>query len=158
VSLSALPAGGNASGHHDVAQLVLPDEVLFALGADAVRSLALFEGEGADEVPAAIADYVAAWNEPEAERRGELLAAFAKEGRYVDPTVDAVGRDALVAHLTEFRDAQPGTTLERTSPVRQSGEWYLFDWVLKSGGTSSPGADVVRLDEDGRVAFVAGFF
>jgi hypothetical protein len=157
-ALSTLPAGGRASGHHDVAQLVLPDAALFAMGTDAVHSLALFEGPGSDDPPEAIDDYVAAWNEPDSSRRDELLAAFAPDGRYVDPTVDAEGREALAAHLTEFRDAQPGTTLERTGPIRRAGDWYLFDWAMKSGGTTTPGIDVVRIDDDGRVAFVAGFF
>lgn len=156
-ALEALPAGGRVSGHHDVAQLVQPNAVLFAHGADAVHSLALPEGEGSDEPPAALVDYVAAWNEPEASARELLLSGFAAGGRYVDPTVDAVGRDALAAHITAFRVSQPGTTFERTSAVRQAREWLLFEWAMHTGGRTTPGTDIVRLDDEGRVALVAGF-
>jgi hypothetical protein len=157
-ALSALPPGGEASGHHDVAQLVMPDALLFAMGSDAVHSLALLEGNGSDDAPAALGDYVAAWSEPDAARREVLLGVFAVGGRYVDPTVDAVGREAFVAHLTAFRASQPGTTFERTSRIRRAGDWYLFDWVMRSGGSTTPGTDVVELDGDGRVRLVAGFF
>jgi hypothetical protein len=127
-ALAALPAGGRASGHHDVAQLVLPDAVLFAKGSDAVDTLALLEGEGSDELPAVLVDYVASWNEPDSARRDVLLAAFAAGGRYVDPTVDAVGRDAFASHLTSFRASMAGITFERTSRVRREGDWYVFAW------------------------------
>lgn len=156
--LSVLPAGGRASGHHDVAQLVLPEAVLFVMGTDAVHSLALLDGEGSDDPPEVLVDYVAAWNEPDAARREVLLDAFSTDGRYVDPTVDVSGREAFAAHLAAFRDTQAGATLARTGCVRQAGDWYLFEWTMQSGGTTTPGTDVVQLDEEGRVALVAGFF
>jgi hypothetical protein len=157
-ALSTLPAGGRAIGHHDVAQLALPDAVLFAIGSEAVHSLALLEGDVTDGVPAALSNYVAAWNESDAARREALLDAFAASGRYVDPTVDAMGREALAAHLTDFRDSMPGTTLERSGRLHQAGDWYLFDWVMENGGITTPGTDIVQLDDDGRVVLVAGFF
>jgi hypothetical protein len=158
-ALSALPAGGRASGHHDVAQLVLPDMVLFGQGSDAVQALALLEGAGAIEPPPAALDaYVAAWNEPNATERLTLLDAFAVHGRYVDPTVDVVGREAFAAHLTGFRAAQPATTFERTGLTRRAGNRYLFEWVMTNGSTSTPGTDIIQLDDEGRVQFVAGFF
>jgi hypothetical protein len=156
--LSVLPAGGRASGHHDVAQLELPEAVLFAMGSDAVHSLSLLDGEGSDEPPSVLDDYVALWNEPDAARREDLLVVFATDGRYVDPTVDVSGREAFAAHLAAFRDTQAGTTLALTGGVRQAGDWYLFEWTMQSGGRTTPGTDVVQLDDEGRVALVAGFF
>jgi hypothetical protein len=157
-ALSVLPAGGRASGHHDVAELVQSEAVLFAMGSDAVRSLVLFDAERLDEPPAVLDDYVAVWNEPDPAVRETLLDGFAASGRYVDPTVDAVGREAFARHLTAFRSSQPGTTLERSSQLRRAGDWYLFEWVMKSGGRTLPGVDIVQLDPDGRVLLVAGFF
>jgi hypothetical protein len=156
-ALVELPSGGRAAGHHDVAQLVLPDALLFAIGAEAVHSLALFEDAEVD-APAAIDDYVAAWNESSADRRESLLGIYAERGRYVDPTADAVGREALLAHLTAFRNSMPGTILERTGPVRQAGRWYAFEWVMTSGETTTLGLDVVELDDAGQLVLVAGFF
>jgi hypothetical protein len=157
-ALSALPNGGDASGHHDVALLVLPDVVLFAMGTESVQSIALFEGEGSNELPKVIDDYMASWNEPDAARRDALLGGFAVDGRYVDPTIETVSREALAAHLTSFRASMPGTLFERTSHVRRAGDWYLFDWTMTSGGTTTPGTDAVHLDGNGRVVLVAGFF
>lgn len=157
-ALDDLPPGGLPSGHHDVAQLVLPDAILFASGADSVSSLALFDAEGASEPPAALVDYVALWNEPEAAAREALLEAFAAGGRYVDPTVDTLGREAFAAHLTAFRAARPDTTFEVSGSFRRVGDGYHFAWTMETGGATLPGTDVVELDADGRVALVAGFF
>ena len=52
--------------------------------------------------------YCAAWNEPDAGRRAEILAAVWSEGAtYTDPTVHATGAAELLAHIGKVRAAIP---------------------------------------------------
>jgi hypothetical protein len=66
--------------------------------------------EGSMDVGAVVTAYGSAWNEPdEAARRQLLESAWADHGTYCDPTANAEGREALVAHIGALQVAMPGT-------------------------------------------------
>ncbi len=53
-----------------------------------------------DAIDHLIDTYCAAWNEPDADRRHEILnQVWAGNATYTDPTVRAEGVDQLVAHI-----------------------------------------------------------
>lgn len=111
-----------------------------------------------DEV---IKAYVAAWAEQDADRRAALLeTAWAEDGLYEDPTASVSGRVALGAHIGGFHTAMPGARIEMTSGVSAHHDNIYFGWRLLSGDGSVvvEGVDFGRLDADGRLARIIGFF
>jgi hypothetical protein len=108
----------------------------------------------------AITTYGAAWNEPDAARRAELLEeAWATDGAYLDPTGHAEGRDALVAHIGGFQEMMPGHTIDMTSGVDEHDGVFRFAWVMRNAdGDVLEGMDYGELADDGRISRIVGFF
>jgi hypothetical protein len=76
--------------------------------------------------------YVAAWNEPDADKRKKLIEqCWADDALYCDPQADIRGRDGLEATIAGFH-AQGNTPIE--------------------------GVDVGELAADGRLARIVGFW
>ncbi|KUF11664.1 nuclear transport factor 2 family protein [Pseudoponticoccus marisrubri] len=108
-----------------------------------------------------IAAYGAAWREGDAARRAGLLQiAWAEDGLYQDPTGEARGRDALVAHIGGFLEAYPGATLTLTSGIDLHHDRLRFGWrmTLGDGSVLTDGIDIGRVDPDGRLTEIIGFF
>ena len=111
----------------------------------------------------AVDAYTSSWGEAdEAKRRAILETSWADDGRYCDPSGEAVGRDALVAHIGGFLDnpAMKGFVLERVSGVDVHHNVLRFDWVLKNaeGEVVMEGVDYGELADDGRLQSITGFF
>jgi len=106
--------------------------------------------------------YCAAWNEPDAGRRAEILAAVWSEGAtYTDPTVHATGAAELLAHIGKVRAARPGARIERTGDIASHHGTALFFWrlVLADGSPAPEGLDIVELAADGRrITRILGYF
>ena len=107
-----------------------------------------------------VAAYGAAWNEPDAAARAELLeAAWADDGTYRDPTAAVDGRAALVAHIAGFQGMFPGHTIELTSAIDTNGGSLRWGWAMRNGDeTVLEGVDFADLAPDGRIARIEGFF
>lgn len=108
-----------------------------------------------------IADYVAAWNEPDEEkRRAHLERAWADDGIYIDPMADARGREALLAVIAGFHAQQPGARIVLASGVDQHHNQVRFRWdfLNAEGKTQIAGIDVGELGPDGRLARIIGFW
>lgn len=105
--------------------------------------------------------YIDAWNEADAARRQELIeAAWAADGRYVDPALAAEGH-AGISEMVDGVHAQfPGHRFRRTSEVDEHNGLVRFGWelVAEDGTVSVAGIDVGVLGEDGRLQRIAGFF
>ena len=105
--------------------------------------------------------YGEAWNEPdEGKRRALLEAAWADDGTYVDPTAEADGRDALLAHIAGFQQGMPGARIETRSDVQEHHGWGRFAWALvgPDGADVMEGFDVCEFAADGRLQRIVGFF
>jgi hypothetical protein len=105
--------------------------------------------------------YVRAWNEPdEATRRKLLESSWADDGVYCDPTALVEGREALIAHIAAFPERFPGARIETRSRLDEHGRHFRFAWEMVdgSGHAMLVGQDFGRLADDGRIAFITGFF
>lgn len=108
-----------------------------------------------------IAEYCAAWNEPdEAKRRALLDRAWADDGVYIDPIAEARGRDALIGVIGGMHAQQPGARIALTSGIDQHHNQVRFRWdyINAEGKTQISGIDVGELAPDGRLARIIGFW
>lgn len=105
--------------------------------------------------------YVAAWNEPDRERRTEVLEpAFGPGGTYRDPRFSVDGLDALVEHIGGYQQRFAGSRMERRSGVDAYGDVLRFAWAIvgPDGEVALEGVDFIALDDGGRIRSVTGFF
>lgn len=108
----------------------------------------------------AIATYGAAWQQADAGKRLDLLkACFAEDGRYVDPTAEVRGRTGLCDHIEDVLQSSDGR-VELTSKPTNHHDVVHFTWHMigPDGREYVSGHDFVRLNEAGKIAFLAGFF
>ena len=105
--------------------------------------------------------YLAAWNETDAERRSALLdQAWNPEGRYLDPLLEAAGRDAIDEMTVGVQAAYPGHRFRRTTEIDGHHDLLRFGWelVTPDGSVTVGGIDIAVLGDDGRLRSVTGFF
>lgn len=113
-----------------------------------------------NEVEMLISNYVAAWSEPEAAARQQLISSVWSEGgTYIDPTSQAAGRAGLDAMIAQFHNNNPGATFTvEGKPDHHHGHFRFF-WTLHfANGTSVPGMDYGEITPDGKLARIVGFF
>lgn len=106
--------------------------------------------------------YCAAWSEPDARRRAELLAeVWAPNATYTDPRVHASGSAELLAHIEKILAQRPGARVVRTSAVDAHHGIARFSWhvVLADGSALPDGIDIAEVSPDGRqIRRIVGFF
>jgi len=105
--------------------------------------------------------YCAAWSEPDAQRRQELIEkVWAATGAYTDPTAHVEGRKALADHIGGFMRRTPGARIIATSHADSHHGMFRFTWKLLGvdGKTISEGIDFGKLDAGGRIQEIVGFF
>jgi hypothetical protein len=105
-------------------------------------------------------DYLAVWNEPDADARtGAAAALFSDDVAYTDPLADVRGRDGLDAVVSGVHAQFPGWRFRPLGPVDGHGGQVRFGWELGPEGAEAPvaGFDVAVLGEDGRIRQVLGF-
>ncbi|WP_282604273.1 nuclear transport factor 2 family protein [Pelagibius sp. Alg239-R121] len=113
------------------------------------------------DLSALIDRYCAVWREPDSAARASLLeVVWHKDGRYCDPTAEAVGRAALNNLIGETLTRFPGGQVMRLSAVDVHHDCFRFTWTMQLGeGKQLPESiDFGRLAEDGRIAEIVGFF
>lgn len=105
--------------------------------------------------------YFAMWNEPDADRRaGYVARAWAEDGRYLDPALQAEGHEAL-GQMVEGVHAQfPGCRLRQVGAIDMHHNTIRFGWELVDAEQSVvvAGIDVGVLAPDGRLQSITGFF
>jgi hypothetical protein len=105
--------------------------------------------------------YLAMWNEQDADRRAALVReAWAEDGRYVDPLIEAAGHAQLHAMVDGVHAQFPGQRFRRRSAVDAHHEVVRFAWDLSAadGTVTVAGIDVGVIGDDGRFVAIAGFF
>lgn len=113
------------------------------------------EGEPSEQLAA----YLAAWNEPDAALRADLLTtAVTDEFVYRDPDGERVGRDSVSAHMAAVQGLL-GAPVALASAPDVYADAMRYAWVF--GDSDAPvfsGLDVVEVAVDGRLTSVTGFF
>jgi uncharacterized protein YndB with AHSA1/START domain len=126
--------------------------------------LAVFANLVADDGAAGAGDRVdawfAAWSQPEAARRQELLReAVTADIRFRDRYSLVEGLGDLEPHLAAVHAFMPGSRLERVGEVRHCQGTVLAEWIaFGPQGEIGRGANVFTLAPDGRIADVVGLW
>jgi hypothetical protein len=105
--------------------------------------------------------YLDGLNETDAARRAELIAsAWAADGRFLDPLLDARGHEALAAMVGDIQALYPGHRFARTSGIDTHHDKVRFSWEMRGpdGSLTVAGLDIAELADDGRLRTVTGFF
>jgi SnoaL-like domain len=105
--------------------------------------------------------YCAAWNEPDAARREEILRdVWAADATYTDPKTQVAGLKELVAHIGAVLARRPGARVIRTSRVDAHHRLARFAWrVVQADGTMLPESiDFAEIADDAKLQRIIGFF
>jgi hypothetical protein len=104
--------------------------------------------------------YVAAWNEPDGDRRRDLLArCMSPDGELVDRRGRHTGLDVLSDRLGTFVASVPGARVVRSTDDQEVGGFIRHGFkVVQDGETRVEGLNVFELAEDGSLRRVVMFF
>jgi hypothetical protein len=114
-----------------------------------------------DKIANAVTLYMAAWNEPDAATRDNLLEqCWANGGVYADPNAELTGRDALSQHIAKVQANRPGARLEFMSGSDIHHNVLRFEWrLVRADGTfGDTSVDFGEIGPDGRLIKMIGFF
>lgn len=111
---------------------------------------------------AALAEqYIAIFNEADATRRGEIIAAtWSTEGVFVDPSFEVRGHDNLSAMVDDVQQLFPGHLFRLTGDIDAHHDRLRWRWELAAQGQPpiAGGTDCATVDADGKLREVVGFF
>jgi hypothetical protein len=103
--------------------------------------------------------YIELWNESDAARRLELLeAGWTQDASYVDPIMQASGREGISSLVAAVQARFPGFRFNLLGQPDAHGEHLRFSWTLGPQASEDliQGTDFVRL-AGGRLHSVTGF-
>ncbi|MBK7861443.1 MAG: hypothetical protein IPJ65_23070 [Archangiaceae bacterium] len=152
--------------HHDVSVLMLDDgRVLFMQRSEADRVTRAVELRGpmpGDGRSWQNLYYDQAWNlDDDTGRLALLRAAWAADGRYVDPTNDHRDPAAISNMIGVIRKIFIGTQVVALTGSADNGDgWFTFDWEMRSrlgGRVIFRGFDIVHVTPTGEFELLAGF-
>jgi hypothetical protein len=104
--------------------------------------------------------YLAAYGTVADDERERLLVESVSDDMvFTNPGGQGERRTGLIAHIQNFQKSMPGTYFSTEKLFVHHGE-LLAIWAMhKSDGTKvATGYNFVRPDQDGRFAYMAGFF
>lgn len=108
-----------------------------------------------------VVQYLAAWNEQDAKKRRDLVAAtWTEDGTYVDRVRDGRGHDSIDGMIAKAQGQFPGYRLNLASGIEAHHDYVRFSWV--AGATADAplyikGTDFAFIADDGRFKSVVGF-
>jgi hypothetical protein len=124
-------------------------------------SRSTFLKESAMNAHTALVDrYFDTWNETDASRRKELIAAtWASDATYADPLLSAQAHDGIDAMIRAVHERFPQHTFRRTTAVDSFADRLRFSWELSTpeGVSIVKGSDFGQVDASGRLQTVTGF-
>ncbi|MGH8933709.1 MAG: nuclear transport factor 2 family protein [Egibacteraceae bacterium] len=111
-------------------------------------------------IDSVVEGYFAMWNETDATRRREAIAAtWSPDGSYLDPMFDAAGHEALDALATTVQERFPGHRFQLTGTIDAHHDRAWWGWQLTGpDGPVATGVDFALRSGDGRLREVTGFF
>lgn len=104
--------------------------------------------------------YIAAWNEQNAERRHSLVAdVFTDDASYTDPLANIAGHDGISALIGAVQQQFAGHRFALHGSQDGHNNVIRFSWSLAADGAApvAYGTDVATVGEDGRLQKVIGF-
>ena len=113
------------------------------------------------DVTTIVDSHLAAYAEPDAERRIELIrAAWAPDGALIDPPLTGEGHEGIDAAAGVLQQHYPGHTFRRTTAVDAHHDSARYGWqlVAPDGDVVLAGTDFAELTGDGRLRRITGFF
>lgn len=105
--------------------------------------------------------YLAAWVEPDAHRRADIIdQCWAAGGALVDPPLAGYDTDGISDVMAALQVHYPGHRFVRTSGVDHHHDTLRYSWELTddAGSVALTGIDVGLLSPDGRLKRISGFF
>jgi hypothetical protein len=114
-----------------------------------------------NNLTATVDTYLAAWNEPEATRRAELIdQAWGADARLIDPPLAAEGHSGVSDMAATLHAQYPGYRFRRASGIDTHHDQLRFAWefVAPDGKVALSGLDVGEVAADGRLRRITGFF
>jgi SnoaL-like domain len=111
------------------------------------------------DITTTIENYIAAWNEPAADRRRELVAGtWADGGTYLDPLMSGEGADGIADMIGAAQQQFPGHRFELAMGPDAHNDRVRFAWKLVGeNGPVAAGVDFATVADDGRLREVTGF-
>ncbi len=109
---------------------------------------------------ALVGNYLAAWNETDAQRRRELIdRTFTDHATYLDPLMSGEGRGGIDAMIAAVQEKYPGHVFVAVGAPDAHHDRIRFSWHLVPDGGEpiALGIDFGELAEDGRLRCVTGF-
>jgi hypothetical protein len=113
-----------------------------------------------NDVGTTVDTYFAMWNETDpAQRARHIEEAWAEDGRYLDPVLEAEGHGALSEMVAAVHSQFPDHRFRRTSGIDSHHDELRFAWELRApdGRVAAAGIDVGALAPDGRLSAIVGF-
>jgi uncharacterized protein YndB with AHSA1/START domain len=112
-------------------------------------------------LPAAVENYIKAWNETGASlRAGHLEACWEEDGIFRDSMGQADSRTALLHYIGNAQKFVPGFLLELASAPEQCHGYYRFSWriLTPDGSVMGRGTNFGQLSSAGRFLSAIGFW
>ena len=110
---------------------------------------------------AIVDDYLQAWNTTDPVVRSATVAAvYAVDARVCDPLFEVAGHEQLTALFAHFHEAYAGAKFRQKGAIDAHHQLLRWGWEMvgADGAVMLDGLDVGVLDDDGKLASVAGFF
>jgi hypothetical protein len=104
--------------------------------------------------------YIACWNEGDAARRRDLIAAtFTADASYCDPMLQGEGHAGIDALIAGAQAHFPGLRFSRRGGADAHHDRLRFAWDLGPEGVApiAGGTDMAVVAPDGRLSAVTGF-
>jgi len=162
ISLTPTPTGTLVTLTH--AGLDAPQRAEHTLGWN--HYLAQLAAASADlafaaSLPAAVQNYIAAWNETNESARLPLLEACWQDDAIFRDSMGATDtRSALNAYIANAHKFVPNFQLELANPPEQCRGYYRFSWLIRmpDGNIMARGTNFGQLAPNGRFASAIGFW
>lgn len=112
-------------------------------------------------LPAAVENYINAWNETDvAARTVQLEACWEHDASFRDSMGVANGRIQLLHYISNAQKFVPGFALELAGKPEQCYGYYRFSWLIRvpDGNVMGRGTNFGQLSGGGRLASAVGFW
>jgi hypothetical protein len=113
------------------------------------------------DINTTIANYIAAWNETDGDKRRAAIArTWQDDGSYLDGHRDSTGHDAIDAMIAGVQQVFPHYRFRLVSGIEKHHDRVRFSWQA-GGAPDAPlffaGTDFATIAPDGRFLTVTGF-
>ena len=112
------------------------------------------------DVDRLVQDYLAMWNEPDADARRALVArTVTDDATYLDPVMSGEGIDGITTMIGAAQAQFPGHEFQLHAGPDAHHDRVRFSWSLVANGGApvAVGTDYVTMSDDGRMRSVTGF-